>query len=484
VLDSKGQPVSSWWPVAFALQRVGDKRGADALTTLVNVDGVNTPSFAFRALGAFADRRAIPAARAAAQRRSADARLRVAAVRMLAQLKDVDAIPTLERVLDDATTPPNVSLEVVIALGAIGSPKAFDTLVDLFSHKWAPMRAAALASAAKVDPEAFLPVVSGLGPDKDWTVRAAMAGVFASLDAERVRGAVLELASEADPRVQGPALEALAKVGAPDLDARLAAALDAPDFNIRATAAGLVGARKLTDAAGRLVKAYERGQTDANASARGAALDALATLGKDAATPTLRAALNDKDWSIRLKAAALLRGLGDATAEPVRPAPLRFPLEYYESPALLRPAYSPHAFIETRYGTIEIELNVVEAPFATQSFVALARKGYFNGMRIHRVVPNFVVQVGDDRGDGAGGPGYTLRDELSAIPYRRATVGMALGGKDTGGSQFFITVSPQPHLDGKYAVFGDVVRGMEFVDQLTLWDVIERIRVWDGVSFQ
>lgn len=194
-------------------------------------------------------------------------------------------------------------------------------------------------------------------------------------------------------------------------------------------------------------------------------------------------ALADKDWSVRVRAASLLHGLGNAAAQPTRPAPLRFSADYYESPALLRPAYSPHAFIETKYGTIEIELNVVEAPLATQSFVALARKGYFNGMRIHRVVPNFVMQAGDDRGDGAGGPGYSLRDELSPIPYRRGTVGMALDGKDSGGSQFFMTVSPQPHLDGKYAVFGEVVRGVELVDLLTLWDVIERIRVWDGVSF-
>jgi len=93
------------------------------------------------------------------------------------------------------------------------------------------------------------------------------------------------------------------------------------------------------------------------------------------------------------------------------------------------------------------------------------------------------MQAGDDRGDGAGGPGYTLRDELSPLPYVRGTVGMALGGPDTGGSQFFITVSPQPHLEGKYAVFGKVVRGMELVDQLALYDVIERVRIWDGISF-
>ena len=483
VLDEAGQPVSMWWPVAFALQRVGDKRAATPLAALVSVDGVDTPAFAFRGLGAYGDRRGIASARATAQRRSADVRVRVAAVGMLGKLKDVESIPTLQRVLDDQATPPNLALETVAALGAIGDAKTFDPLADLFTHRWAPMRAAALEAAAKVDPDAFLIVVSGLGLDKDWSVRAALAGVLATLDPERVRGVLLELVSETDPRVQGPALEALAKVGAPDIDARIVSALEAPDFNVRATAAALVGERKMTAAAERLAAAYTRGQSDATESARAAALDAIAKLGLEAATATLHEALSDKDWSIRLRAAALLHGLGNAAAQPTRPAPLRFAPDYYESPALLRPAYSPHAFIETKYGTIEIELNVVESPLATQSFIALARKGYFNGMRIHRVVPNFVVQAGDDRGDGAGGPGYTLRDELSPIPYRRGTIGMALGGKDTGGSQFFVTVSPQPHLDGKYAVFGEVVRGMEFVDRLTRWDVIERIRVWDGVSF-
>jgi cyclophilin family peptidyl-prolyl cis-trans isomerase len=314
-------------------------------------------------------------------------------------------------------------------------------------------------------------------------VRATLVETLATLDHERVRSLLGELANEADPRVQAPALQALAKVGASDIDARIAAALEAPDFNLRATAASLTATRKTAGAAERLASAYTRGLSDANSSARAAAIDALAKLGKDAAAPTLQAALGDSDWAVRMRAADLLHKLGDADAQPKRPAPLRFAADYYESPALLRPPYSPHAFIETKYGTIEIELNVVEAPLATQSFVALARKGYFNGMRIHRVVPNFVVQAGDDRGDGAGGPGYSLRDELSPLPYVRGTVGMALDGKDSGGSQFFVTVSPQPHLNGDYAVFGQVVRGMEFVDQLTMWDVIDRIRVWDGVSF-
>jgi len=99
---------------------------------------------------------------------------------------------------------------------------------------------------------------------------------------------------------------------------------------------------------------------------------------------------------------------------------------------------------------------------------------------IHRVVPDFVVQDGDPRGDGEGGPGFTLRDELSERPYLRGTVGMALDWPDTGGSQFFITLSPQPHLDAKYSVIGEVVAGMDVADRLAEGDVIRGVRVWDG----
>ena len=99
------------------------------------------------------------------------------------------------------------------------------------------------------------------------------------------------------------------------------------------------------------------------------------------------------------------------------------------------------------------------------SFVALARKDFFDGTTIHRVVPDFVVQAGDPRGDGTGGPGYALRDELNGRPYVRGTVGMALSGPDTGGSQWFVTLSRQPHLDGAYTDFGEVTAGLEVVER-------------------
>jgi len=104
-------------------------------------------------------------------------------------------------------------------------------------------------------------------------------------------------------------------------------------------------------------------------------------------------------------------------------------------------------------------------------------RGFFNNITFHRVVPNFVTQGGDPRGDGNGGPGYQIRCEINEVPYARGAVGMALSGKDTGGSQWFVTHSPQPHLDGGYTVFARVIAGMETVDRTTRGDRIRSINV-------
>jgi cyclophilin family peptidyl-prolyl cis-trans isomerase len=95
-------------------------------------------------------------------------------------------------------------------------------------------------------------------------------------------------------------------------------------------------------------------------------------------------------------------------------------------------------------------------------------------------VPDFVIQTGDPRGDGEGGAAFTIRDEINDRPFLTGAVGMALDGPDTGGSQFFITLSPQPHLDGRYTVFGLVVAGMDVAARIQQGDTIARMRVWDG----
>ncbi|NNE66618.1 MAG: peptidylprolyl isomerase [Pyrinomonadaceae bacterium] len=136
------------------------------------------------------------------------------------------------------------------------------------------------------------------------------------------------------------------------------------------------------------------------------------------------------------------------------------------------------ATVTTHAGRFRIILNPKEAPRTVDNFIHLARSGYFDGLAIHRVVPNFVVQDGDPRGDGSGGPGWHIRCEINQLPYERGVVGMALAGKDTGGSQWFVTHSPQPHLDGGYTVFGKVNEAdMKVVDKLARGDVIRSIEI-------
>lgn len=140
-------------------------------------------------------------------------------------------------------------------------------------------------------------------------------------------------------------------------------------------------------------------------------------------------------------------------------------------------AAEPTWVITTNRGQIRIQLRSRYAPITCANIVYLSSKNYFDNMPIHRVVPNFVVQAGDSRGDGSGGPGHTIPCEINTLRYQRGTVGMALAGKDTGGSQFFICHSAQPHLDGNYTVFGQVLEGMALVDQLEEGDVIINTRV-------
>jgi cyclophilin family peptidyl-prolyl cis-trans isomerase len=274
------------------------------------------------------------------------------------------------------------------------------------------------------------------------------------------------------------------KLKAPTAAAALIERLKADDPVVRAAATGL-GELKPANGAEPLAEAYRLGQRDAMYGARAAALAAIAKYGAATAAPVLRTALGDKDWAVRVRAAMLLKQLDPAAAAEVyaqiRPAPTTLGPSAYATVRLGNPSVSTHVFLDTDRGTIQIELAVLDAPLTVENFITLARKGYFNGLSVHRVVPDFVVQDGDPRGDGEGGPGYSIRDELNERPYLRGTVGMALDPwPDTGGSQYFITHSPQPHLDAKYTVFGRVIAGMDVVDKIQQWDVIRSVRIWDG----
>ncbi|SEP70016.1 peptidyl-prolyl cis-trans isomerase B (cyclophilin B) [Piscibacillus halophilus] len=128
---------------------------------------------------------------------------------------------------------------------------------------------------------------------------------------------------------------------------------------------------------------------------------------------------------------------------------------------------------------INIELFEEDAPNTVQNFVKLAEKGFYDGLTFHRVIPNFVIQGGCPTGDGTGGPGYTIKCETEGNPnkHERGSLSMAHAGKDTGGSQFFICHSAQPHLDGNHTVFGKVTEGLDVVDRVRPGDVMDKVTI-------
>ncbi|MDO8835049.1 MAG: HEAT repeat domain-containing protein [Vicinamibacterales bacterium] len=478
-----GTPVSRWWPVAYALGRMEDPRAVPGLMAMARAtDGGIGRAFAARGLGAQKVASGVPVLATLADAWRLDPRAAVQAIRALGQIGTADGAAVLRRMVQTNDTEPTIRLEAVTALGAAGDAASLNVMLDLLADPWPAMRAAALRGARAADPDHFLAVLSGLDPDPHVSGRMALASMLAELDADVAVPRLKQLAADADVRVLPPAIAALARIKAPDLGPSLMGWLGHDDVIVRAAAASAIGELKVPGAEAALATAYHGGVRDTAYNARAAVLGALRQYGAGVAMPVLREALTDKDWAVRVRAAALMHELDPAadTGAAMRPGPAR-PDSEYTQPGIVDPGVSPHVYFETDKGTVEIELFVLDAPQASENFLKLARQGYFTGVAIHRVVPNFVVQDGDPRGDGEGGPGYTIRDEINQQPYLRGTVGMALEWADTGGSQWFITHSPQPHLDGRYTAFGRVVAGMDVVDRLQQWDVIRRVRTWDGV---
>jgi len=247
---------------------------------------------------------------------------------------------------------------------------------------------------------------------------------------------------------------------------------------VRATAADLLGNEPPNPAITQaLIAAWPRTTKD---SLNDAALSILDSLGKQktpAANDAIKAALDSLDYLVRRRAVAVLKanGLGDFSARIGTVKTRNTDADYRR--ALARTGKKVQAAVTTSRGSFTMELLPSDAPLTVDNFVQLARRNYFNGITIHRVVPNFVIQDGDPRGDGNGGPGYQIRCEINQVLYDRAVLGMALSGKDTGGSQWFVTHAPQPHLDGGYTVFGRVIAGMEVVDKISRGDVVKSIAI-------
>jgi len=272
------------------------------------------------------------------------------------------------------------------------------------------------------------------------------------------------------------------------LESHLYAGLDDDDFVIAATCAELVGSFPGVGALRAEIRLWDRAAGPYRSDMRLGVLTGLAKMldGETvtwevpdslviAAAGLLRESFDSPDIRIRTSGrqtawdTGLLPGRlipSEASLKATLPAVVRSP----EQPPVALPFDAPKVRCLTPRGEFIITLNGQVAPNTCAVFLDLISRGFYRDLTYHRVVPDFVVQGGDPRGDGWGGPGYMIRSEWSRLPFRRATVGIAHSGKDTGGSQFFVTLSDQPHLNGRYTVFGEVTQGMDVVDKLEIGD--------------
>jgi cyclophilin family peptidyl-prolyl cis-trans isomerase/HEAT repeat protein len=507
---------------ANALARLRLKDGAAQLQDLLAKDSDPiVRANAARALGAAENRDALDALLDHAIKDS-DLRVRVSAIRALAGLKDLRAAQSLLKRgqtltavdLKKKPSETNEVLEIVSTLGRIlqGSDNQeaagwLKQVRDGFANQ-APEAEIAFA---RVSPSAYLQSIG-------WDITAYSKGDKTVLDQWRARSSAAQaLAEIANSPATLPNRAALITQGE-SLVGRLLAANDAQiapntkseqaalslpeilrsfaafktqnvsevlrkhmtfkDVIIRATAADLLGElppEKTNEQV--LIESFPLALTDELNDAALSILDSLAKQKTASANEAIKKGLESSDHLIRRRAVALLKanGAGDFSSR-IANVITRNSLADYKR-AVARFKKTTNANVSTSRGSFVIEFLSENAPLTVDNFVRLAQKGYFNGQTIPRVVPNFVVQAGDPRGDQNGGPGYSIRCEINQVPYDRAAVGMALSGKDTGGSQWFVTHSPQPHLDGGYTVFGRVVSGMDVVDRIVRGDTIISVTI-------
>ncbi|HKP14400.1 MAG TPA: peptidylprolyl isomerase [Blastocatellia bacterium] len=391
-----------------------------------------------------------------------------------------------------AGVPPQQNLLLLIAT-ALGQIKDARALPFLKSLRLADGRLGAFpeveVAVARFGEKEFFDVPDAvkLTPN-DWRAMAAYAQGLGQLANDRARAALLDMFNgksygKPDPRAVSPLLQAMEAAKVEGLRDILLEQLKADDVVVRATSAELLGelgdpGDKVTNA---LEAAYKAARKDVMNDARVAIVEAAAKLKHPINLQVLAEETRDEDYVVRRKAYELLaQSKFDMSSQKVMLGKVNtgHDKSYWQRMAQLAESrVNPVAVIHTKKGDIRIELYAQDAPMTVDNFVTLARKGFYNGLEFVRVVPNFVIQGGDSRGDQNGGPGYQIRDEINLRRYGVGTVGMALSGKDTGGSQFFITHSPQPHLDGGYTVFGQVTDGMDAVNRIARGDKIERVEI-------
>ena len=406
-----------------------------------------------------------------------DWRVRVNCLRVIGSTEDsIFAALVLPSLNDRSEHAQRTAIET---LGNLQNAHTISALAEILRSDHPRLPGYAAIAVAKIQKAAAFQHVSPLASSDHVFIRRQAALALEEIPTIASFNLLLKMWNDSDVGVKSQALQSIATIGF-ELNKQksfdfIVKAIQEKDPAIVTSAAQLVAEQNIRDAAPALIEAYGSFKSPVDVEPMVAIIETLGKLGATNAAPLLETALNDPLPAIaRAASEALFLITGERYSPPkdrISQTSRQIDFDF------INRLTAPQAVIKTNKGDIVIQLYMEDAPLTIANFAKLAEEGFYNGIIFHRVVPDFVIQAGCPRGDGWGGPGYTIRCEINPRRYDRGTVGMALAGKDTGGSQFFITHTPQPHLDGRYTVFGQVIQGFNVLDEIQPFDVIEKIEI-------
>jgi cyclophilin family peptidyl-prolyl cis-trans isomerase len=471
------------WRAAWALWRIRDARGKVALESVLGDADARVRMFAARGLAEFGD--AGSAALLVPLLEDADWRVRSHAAYTLGRIESTDA--ELDKLVSALESEEHelVAQNMAESIARQGRLKDLPVIKGLVRRRSGSIWRGAVTGLAVGMPDSAHELTLAMIRDPRQGVSQTAITALGELRSEMGRGFLINyLRDDNSETNKGFVLSALVGYGFQNVEYFIDDALASEDRVMALSAVDVLQYQTDTSSVRRLKQFWDRHPGAEGVDYRIGALNtAEALLETDSTLASslkdwLEQGLEDDNRLVRQAAADALAQVGVDAAAKIGTFSSDITEDNYDD--IFRAFKSnPTATVNTDRGTIVMELRYDKAPRTVYNFVKLARSGFYDGVVFHRVVPNFVIQAGDPEGTGWGGPGYTIRSQYNDLEYTTGAVGMASSGKDTEGSQWFITHSPQPHLDDRYTIFGYVTSGQDVVDAIRQGNIINSVTIDD-----
>ncbi len=463
------------WKTAYALMRLKDISSANKIVNALQDDEPLVRMYAARSLGEIKAASFVPALLEHAN--DSDWRVQVNVLRAIERIGDWAWAPDVIPLLNAKNE--HVKRAAISALGSLECQKATQNLREICQDRSSFLCGDAAKALSQILKEQAIPIIEPLIQSESAYIRRKAAESLGLIANEESFNLLQMMLKDKDIGVRTHALDSIGRFGMELSKERtvqiILEKLSLDDLALTTVVAQICATNQIAELVPELMEAYHRFDSPTGIEPRVAIIQALGELNAESAIRFLEKALQDEYEAISQASIQSLKRItgGDYSAER-----LKVNQKQPRSGGIAFPKIKKaRAKIVTNKGDIVVELFLEDALFTVANFIKLVNEGFYNGIIFHRVVSDFVIQAGCPRGDGWGGPGDSIRCEINQRKYGRGAVGMALAGKDTGGSQFFITHSPQPHLNGRYTVFGQVVHGMDVVDKIQPYDIILSVEI-------